>query len=75
MMLRSSTPGDRSRATNFIAWTEVLLEVQCRWKEQVFDTLKNLDLDVLALSVEASTPIELSHGTADTSTGENFCPF
>ena len=37
---------------------EVLLEVQCRWKEllmtQVFDAIKSLRLDVL--SVRASTP-------------------
>ncbi|XP_044458613.1 anthocyanin regulatory R-S protein isoform X2 [Triticum aestivum] len=40
---------------------EVLLEVQCRWKEllmtQVFDAIKSLRLDVL--SVRASTPDDL----------------
>ncbi|VAH35337.1 unnamed protein product [Triticum turgidum subsp. durum] len=56
------TPLPKDGPSNIVNVTvtdkEVLLEVQCRWKEllmtQVFDAIKSLRLDVL--SVRASTP-------------------
>jgi hypothetical protein len=52
------TKDDTSNVTVTISNKEVLVEVQCRWKElmmtRVFDAIKGLQLDVL--SVQASTP-------------------
>ncbi|KAG8042787.1 hypothetical protein GUJ93_ZPchr0326g22929 [Zizania palustris] len=50
--------GGPSNVTVTVADKEVLLEVQCRWKEllmtRVFDAIKSLSLDVI--SVQASSP-------------------
>ncbi|KAG8044072.1 hypothetical protein GUJ93_ZPchr0450g33690 [Zizania palustris] len=54
----SQNYGGPSNVTVTIADKEVLLEVQCQWKEllmtRVFDAIKSLSLDVI--SVQASSP-------------------
>ncbi|KAG8083099.1 hypothetical protein GUJ93_ZPchr0014g47219 [Zizania palustris] len=54
----SQNYGGPSNVTVTVADKEVLLEVQCRWKEllmtRVFDAIKSLSLDVI--SVQASSP-------------------